>query len=114
MRWFPLFLFLSMSPGVASVETGTASWYDPGFIGHKTSSGEIYNPSKLTAAYGDVPFGTKLLIVCPETNKKVVVRVNDHGGFKKKYGRIIDLSPKAAKILGIKKKGVAQVIVYTQ
>ena len=96
---------------MADTERGVASWYGPGFNGRITSSGEIFNQNKLTAAYDKVPLGSKIMIVCPETHKEVVVRTNDHGNFRKKYHRIIDMSKAAAKVLGLSKKGVAQVIV---
>ncbi|MBM9521145.1 septal ring lytic transglycosylase RlpA family protein [Desulforhopalus vacuolatus] len=86
---------------------GLASWYGPGFHGHKTSNGEIYNMHEMTAAHKVLPMNTTLLVHNLENDKKVVVRVNDRGPFVR--GRIIDLSHKAAKALGIVKKGTMRV-----
>ena len=37
---------------------GIASWYGPGFNGHRTSSGAVYNQDDLTAASVMFPLGT--------------------------------------------------------
>ncbi len=87
----------------------TASWYGKEFKGKPTASGEIYNPNKLTAAHKTLPLGTKILVKNPENGRKIIVRINDRGPYVK--GRDLDLSEKAAKLLGIKKKGVAKVKV---
>ena len=86
---------------------GIASWYGPGFHGHKTSNGEIYNMHEMTAAHKLLPMNTMLLVHNLENDRKVVVRVNDRGPFVR--GRIIDLSHTAAKALGILKQGTMQV-----
>ena len=69
---------------------GEASWYGPGFDGRQTASGEIFDSSQLTAAHGNLPFGTLLRVMNIETGESVVVRVNDR--FPGTKGRIIDLS----------------------
>lgn len=72
-----------------------------------TASGEIYDANQLTAAHRSLPFGTKLKVTNLENRQSVVVRVNDRGPFVS--GRIIDLSNRAAKELGIIQKGMARV-----
>lgn len=101
-------LFLSLSLISTHAHAASASWYGKQFQGRKTASGEVYNMHKMTAASMDYPLGTYLKITCPTTQKSVVVKVNDRGGFKK-YGRDLDLSYGAAKVLGIVDKGVAKV-----
>jgi rare lipoprotein A len=88
-------------------ETGVASWYGDDFNGKRTSSGEIYDMDKLTAAHQTLPFNTILVVENLENNKKVMVRVNDRGPFLK--NRIIDLSRKAAKLIGIYDVGTTNV-----
>lgn len=88
-------------------EVGKATYYAHKFAGHKTASGEIYQPSKFTAAHREIPFGTHVKVVNLATNKAVVVEVNDRGPYSK--GRIIDLSYAAAKYIGLIKKGVLKV-----
>jgi rare lipoprotein A len=88
-------------------QVGIASWYGEPFHGRRTSSGEIYDMYKLTAAHLTLPFGTIVLVTDLETGKSVVVRINDCGPYVE--GRIIDLSFAAAEKLGIVTKGIAKV-----
>lgn len=80
------------------VLSGIASWYGPGFVGHPTSTGVPYDPERLTAAMLDVPLGT-VVHVTSSDGRSVNVLVNDHGPYV--GGRIIDLSHRAAQVLGI-------------
>lgn len=88
-------------------EKGIASWYGGKFHGRKTSNGETYNKYSMTAAHKTLPMNTMLLVKNLENGKKTVVRINDRGPFVR--GRIVDLSYKAAKNLGIVKNGTARV-----
>ncbi len=88
-------------------EVGLASWYGRDFHGRYTSNGEIYNMFKMTAAHKTLPMNTILLVKNLENGKKSVVRINDRGPFVR--GRIIDLSYKTAKRLGIIRHGTAKV-----
>jgi rare lipoprotein A len=83
------------------IEEGVASWYggNDGFEGKPTSSGEIYDSSKLTAAHRRLPLGTIVDVTSADTGKTVRVRINDRGPFVK--GRVIDLSRAAAREIGI-------------
>lgn len=91
---------------VTSVE-GVASWYGPGFQGHHTSSGAVYDQEDLTAASTLFPLGTHLLVTNLANNRAVEVIVNDHGPYVK--GRQIDLSHKAASVLGVIGPGTGRV-----
>lgn len=88
-------------------EHGLASWYGPGFHGHKTANGEIYNMHALTAAHKRLPLGTKVRVTNLDNGKSVVVRINDRGPFH--GSRVIDLSRAAAKRIGALHKGVVPV-----
>lgn len=88
-------------------ETGTASWYGPGFHGKITSNGERYNQHDFTAAHKLLPFGTRLQVTNMDNGKIVEVRINDRGPFV--GNRIIDLSRSAAEKLGMLEKGTARV-----
>ncbi len=92
------------------LQEGAASWYGEPFHGRRTSNGEIYDMWTLTAAHKTLPFGTVVKVVNKENNRSVLVRVNDRGPFVR--GRIIDLSRKAARELGIEAQGVGQVALY--
>jgi rare lipoprotein A len=88
-------------------QMGVASWYGPGFHGHATTSGEIYDQDDLTAAHPSLPLGTRARVTNLDTGRSVDVRINDRGPFVK--GRAIDLSYAAAHALGIVGAGTAPV-----
>lgn len=90
-------------------ETGIASWYGPTFYGHRTANGEVYTAADLTAAHRTLPLPVNVRVTNLDNGKSIVVRVNDRGPFAK--GRIIDLSERAAELLGYKEKGTARVRV---
>jgi rare lipoprotein A len=77
------------------------------FHGRPTSSGEIYNMYKKTAAHKTLPLGTYVEVLNLSNKKTTVVLVNDRGPFVK--GRIIDLSRAAAKDIDLIGPGVVDV-----
>ena len=85
---------------------GVASWYGARFAGHRTASGERFNPSEYTAAHRTLPFGTRVRVTDADGDT-VVVRINDRGPFAR--GRVIDLSQAAAKDLGLVRAGSGKV-----
>ena len=109
LRFLAAFL-LSVSSMCASASTFWASWYGAHQRGHKTASGEAFNPSDLTAASWLYPFGTLLRVTNVHNHKTVIVRVNDRGP-SKHTGRGIDISERAAVLLGITHRGIAPVTV---
>ena len=94
---------------LAQTQSGKASFYSIKFTGRQTASGERLHHDSLTCAHRTYPFGTLLKVTNPANNKQVIVRVTDRGPYVK--GRIIDLSVKAARELGIIAQGIAPVIV---
>ena len=88
-------------------QTGQGSYYADKFRGKPTASGTPYRPSKLTAAHNTLPFGTKIRVTNTRTGRSVKVTVNDRGPHVK--GRIVDLSKKAARKIGLIDAGVAPV-----
>jgi rare lipoprotein A len=92
-------------------QEGIASWYGAEFEGRPTASGELFDPSQLTAAHPSLPFGTVLRITNKHNNKQVTVRVNDRGPFVS--ARIIDLSRAAAELIDMISTGTAPVLVET-
>ncbi|WP_430910886.1 septal ring lytic transglycosylase RlpA family protein [Methylobacterium sp. sgz302541] len=75
---------------------GNASWYASG---HRTASGERFNPNGLTAAHRSLPFGTRVLVQNKSNGRSVVVRINDRGPFV--HGRVIDLARGSARAIGM-------------
>ncbi len=102
---FPVFFLLSCSPKLS--EKGIASYYADKFKGRKTASGETFRQSKMTAAHKTLPFGTKVRVKNLKNGRTVKVRINDRGPFVK--GRIIDLSKRAARKLGMVNDGIIDV-----
>lgn len=86
-----------------------ASWYGPGYHGRPMANGEIYNMYDMVVAHKELPFGTRLEIVNPENQTRVVAVVKDRGPFI--HGRDLDLSYGIAKKLGMVEKGVGKVLV---
>ena len=84
-----------------------ASWYGPGFNGQRTSSGEVFQENKLTAASRTLPLGSETRVTNLNNGKSVVVRINDRGPYV--HGRGIDLSEGAARDIGLTRKGVTRV-----
>jgi rare lipoprotein A len=75
--------------------SGVASIYSDS----RTASGEAMNSGAMTAAHRSLPFGTHVTVVNKNNGRSVVVRINDRGPFVR--GRVIDLSPAAARALGV-------------
>ncbi len=92
-------------------ETGIASWYGPGFHGKTTANGEAYDQNELTAAHRTLQMPSLVRVTNLDNGRAVVLRVNDRGPYSR--GRIIDVSSKAADLLGFKKYGTAKVRVET-
>lgn len=86
-----------------SVQIGRASWYGPGFHGRKTASGERFDMHALTAAHRTLPINSVVRVRSLSSGESVSVRINDRGPFAK--NRVIDLSYRAAKSLGMIDKG---------
>ncbi|MEQ8965235.1 MAG: septal ring lytic transglycosylase RlpA family protein [Azospirillaceae bacterium] len=91
------------------VETGVASWYGPGFAGKQTANGEIFDPNALTAAHPTLQLPSIARVTNLENGRSVEVRINDRGPFAS--DRLIDLSRRAAELLGFKGQGTAVVRV---
>jgi rare lipoprotein A len=68
--------------------------------GHRTASGEHFNPNGFTAAHRTLPFGTRLAVTNPANGRTVVVRINDRGPFVR--GVSLDLARGAAFALGMR------------
>jgi len=95
---------IQLTGAFAEDQGGIASVYSTE-SGSGTASGEKLNPGALTAAHRTLPFGTKVKVTNKKNGNSVVVRINDRGPFVR--GRIIDVTPAAAKALGF--NGLTQV-----
>ena len=91
-----------------TIQSGEASYYGNEFAGEKTASGETLRLNEMTAASPTLPIGTNVRVTNQETGQSVKVRINDRGPYAE--DRVIDLTPEAAKRVGIDHdEGVAPV-----
>lgn len=90
-------------------ERGVASWYGPNFHGKPTANGETFDMNVVSAAHKTLPLPSVVRVTNLENGRSLVIRVNDRGPFAR--GRIIDLSKRAAELLGFADKGTAMVQV---
>jgi len=95
--------FMCLLAPAAQAQSGIASVY--AYKGGKTASGERCSPAALTAAHRTYPFGSQVRVTNKRNGRSVVVRINDRGPFIK--GRVIDLTPAGARMLGF--DGLTQV-----
>ena len=86
---------------------GIASWYGSDFNGRLTASGEVYDMYQMTAAHKTLPLGTVVKVTNLDNGMTAEVRVNDRGPYVK--GRIIDLSRKGGRAVGMREAGTAKV-----
>ena len=89
--------------------TGIASWYGHPFHGRPTANGERYDMNDVTAAHPTLPLPSRVRVTNLENGRQLVLRVNDRGPFID--GRVIDVSRRAAQLLGFYRKGLAEVRV---
>jgi rare lipoprotein A len=97
-------MFVGCTPA-AMAQSGIASVY--AYRGERTANGEQAQPNDFTAAHRTLPFGTRVRVTNKSNGRSVVVRINDRGPFVR--GRVIDLTPAAARALGF--SGLAHVML---
>lgn len=93
--------------GAGYEEEGLAGYYGPGFEGKRTASGSTFRSEGMTCAHRTLPFGTLIEVERTDVNRRVEVTVTDRGPYVS--GRIVDLTVRAARELGILGRGVAPV-----
>jgi rare lipoprotein A len=86
---------------------GKAAWYN--HVGRPTASGEVLDTVTPTAAHRSLPLASFAKVTNLDNGRSVVVKINDRGPFTR--GRILDLSPRAADVLDMKRAGVVAVVV---
>ena len=91
------------------LEKGIGSWYGPKFHGRKTANGEIFDMNAISAAHRTLPMPSIVRVTNLNNGRSLKLRVNDRGPFAK--NRIIDLSRRAAQLLGFEREGTAPVRV---
>ena len=94
---------------LGATEEGMASWYGRPYHGRRTSSGEVYDMEKMTAAHRTLPFGTRVQVVNLSNGQNTEVRINDRGPFA--HNRVIDVSRAAARQIQMLGPGTTRVRV---
>jgi len=79
----------NIESGIAAIHSGKTG---------KTTSGEAFNAESMTAAHRSLPLGTMVRVTNTNNDRSVIVRINDRGPFSR--GRVIDVTPAAARALG--------------
>lgn len=90
-------------------ETGIGSWYGAKFHGRKTANGEIYDMNEISAAHRTLPMPSFVRVTNLDNGRTMNIRINDRGPYAR--GRILDLSRRAAQLLGFEKQGTARIRV---
>jgi rare lipoprotein A len=90
-------------------ETGIASWYGPGFHARRTANGDVFDQNALTAAHPTLQMPSKVQVTNLENGRTIALVVNDRGPYRR--GRILDVSRRAAQLLGFDANGTARVRV---
>ena len=90
-------------------EKGVASWYGSDFNGKKTANDEVFDMEAITVAHPTLPMPSLVEVTNLDNGRTVIARVNDRGPFAS--SRLIDVSKRAAELLGFKEKGTANVRV---
>jgi rare lipoprotein A len=88
---------------------GLASWYGDDFHGRYTANGEIFDKDGISAAHPTLPLPSYVRVTNLRNGKSLIVRVNDRGPYA--HDRIIDVSTKAAQLLGFYNRGTVPVRV---
>lgn len=88
-------------------QVGLASWYGAAFQGRRTANGETFDLKGFTAAHPNLPLPSYVRVTNVKNGRSIVVRVNDRGPYHK--GRMIDVSRRAADVLGFRGDGVGNV-----
>src|ERR1700730_13866126 len=88
-------------------QIGKAAWYN--HVGSLTSSGERVDTVTPTAAHRTLPLYSYARVTHLDSRRSVVVRINDRGPWTRRF--IIDLSPRAAAELNMRRAGVAAVAI---
>lgn len=88
-------------------QRGVATWHDPDPGDCRTASNEPWLGTEMVAAHRTLPLGSKIRVVNLANGRAVVVKITDRGPYVR--GRIIDVSRRAAKELGLLSTGIAKV-----
>ena len=104
---FSLLAFRGPEMAFKPLQNGVAACYSRRLVGHRTTSGQRYDPNALTAAHATIPMGAHVRVTNLENGKSIVVKVNDRMSAHEKI--IMDISERACKELQVGSNGQARV-----
>ena len=90
-------------------QRGKASYYAAHFAAQRMADGRTMNPNTDIAASKTLPLGSVAKVTNLENGRTATVKVEDRGPFVD--GRVVDLAPKVAAELDLKRRGVVPVEV---
>ncbi len=99
--------YVGSANGFGGREIGKAAWYNR--VGNYTSNGERLDAVTATAAHRTLSLGSYARVTNLDSGRSVIVKINDRGPWTRRF--IIDLSPRAADELDVRRTGVAMVMV---
>ena len=99
--------YLASAQSLGGRQIGMAAWYN--WVGSRTANGELLDTVTATAAHRTLALGSFAKVTCLDTGRSVIVRINDRGPHVPRF--IIDLSPRAADELDMRRTGVASVVI---
>ncbi len=102
-------LYEPLDNPVGYVAAGSASWYGNDFHGRQTANGEIFSANGISCASPVLPLPSYVRVTNLDNGRSMVCRVNDRGPYL--HGRVMDMSYRAAEILGYAGKGVGKIQV---
>jgi rare lipoprotein A len=98
--------FVSTHTPILSQE-GLATWYTAPYKGRKSANGQVFDDNAMTAAHRTLPMGSLVEVTNLRTGQRAVMRITDRGPFVEE--RMLDLTPAAAKAIGLYRIGMTQV-----
>ena len=102
---------MSVSQALNYKATGTCSWYNEsklfGLKRGTTAIGESMMPWHVSGAHKTLPLPCVVKVTNVRNGKSTKMRINDRGPFI--HGRLLDVSPRAAKKLGFYNQGLTTV-----
>jgi rare lipoprotein A len=94
---------------IGQPEIGMAAWYGGHHIGRRTANGAVLDSVTPTAAHRSLPLNSQVRITNLNNGRSVICTINDRGPWGR--NRLIDVSPRAADELDMKRSGIVRVSV---
>ena len=94
---------------IGAREVGVAAWYGGRHLGHRTASGDRLDAVRPTAAHRSLPLNSMVRVTNLGNGRSIICTINDRGPVS--HSLLIDVSPRVAEQLDMKRTGVAKVAV---